>query len=296
MRQAAGAPISKASPWPRTRKCPHSPRLAEKSTKSSACHNFGVRAPNKKHKKSRVGSEPWLRPAEFLGFRPRGELKRRPLAYLTGRQPVTPVDGARSGARARISSLPLPGSFGHHRTGTMTGPGGAFPGLGLAGAGNARGRTRGLSAPVGSNLTGSNVPPRPRKPGLELRPRAERPNGKSRGGTPTGERVPLARAASQARRFLNTVCRRSAFLFLFSFIASSCAALIVMAPGPSTAGVHLTKIGFAASFLAFCLRMSLSENQVAAFRDQARAWRAKLGREKPRRENGNALSNRPQTD
>ena len=51
-------------------------------------------------------------------------------------------------------------------------------------------RTRGPSLPGWSELTGSNVLPRPRKPGLELRPRAESPDGKSRGGTPIGERAP----------------------------------------------------------------------------------------------------------
>ena len=47
---------------------------------------------------------------------------------------------------------PRPGGFGHHVAGTTTGPGGAFPGLGQAGAGNARGTTRGLSPPVGRSL------------------------------------------------------------------------------------------------------------------------------------------------
>jgi hypothetical protein len=55
------------------------------------------------------------------------------------------------GARAR-SRKPLPGSFGHHLAGTTTGPGGAFPGLGLTGAGNTRGRAQGLRAPVGAAL------------------------------------------------------------------------------------------------------------------------------------------------
>ena len=142
-------PYFQSRPWPRTRKYPHSPRLSGKKYESSACHNFGVRAPNKKHKKCLVGSEPWLRPAEFLGFGPRGELKRRPLAYLTGRQPVTPVDGARSGSRGRRLVTAAPGrlraSSGRHydRSGRC------IPGLGQAGAGNARGRARGLSAPVG---------------------------------------------------------------------------------------------------------------------------------------------------
>jgi hypothetical protein len=55
----------------------------------------------------------------------------------------------------------LPGSFGHHLTGTMTGPGGAFPGLGQAGAGNARLGTQGLCLPVEVGLqdrTSRHVP------------------------------------------------------------------------------------------------------------------------------------------
>ncbi len=105
------------------------------------------------------------------------------------------------GARAR-SRKPHPGSFGHHRTGTTTGLGGAFPGLGLAGAGNARLGTRGLFLPVEEALQDRTSRLVPRKPGLKLRPRAERPNGKNRGGTPTGERVPQdARRARMARRF-----------------------------------------------------------------------------------------------
>jgi hypothetical protein len=56
-----------------------------------------------------------------------------------------------SGARGRICN-PLPGGFGHHLTGITTGPGGAFPGLGQAGAGNARLETQGLRPPVGAGL------------------------------------------------------------------------------------------------------------------------------------------------
>ena len=48
----------------------------------------------------------------------------------------------------------------------MTGLGGAFPGLGQAGAGIARGTARGLCSPVGASSTGPSVLPSPRKPGL----------------------------------------------------------------------------------------------------------------------------------
>ena len=72
----------------------------------------------------------------------------------------------------RADSSPHPGSFGHHRTGTTTGLGGAFPGLGL-GAGNARGE-REVSVPGWRGLTGSDVPPRPicgRPPACKVRRR-----------------------------------------------------------------------------------------------------------------------------
>ena len=94
------------------------------------------------------------------------------------------------GARARTDTLRTRAASGIMLTSTTTGPGGAFPGLGQAGAGNARVRARGPSLPGWGERTGSNVLPRPRKPGLELRPRAESPDGKSRGGTPIGERAP----------------------------------------------------------------------------------------------------------
>jgi hypothetical protein len=120
------------------------------------------------------------------------------------------------GARARFRK-PLPGSFGHHLTGTTTGPGGAFPGLGLAGAGNARLGTRGLFLPVEEGIQDRTSRLVPRKPGLKLRPRAERPNGKSRGGTPTGERVPLdARSCALARH--HERLRLSAFRLPFLFV------------------------------------------------------------------------------
>ena len=127
---------------------------------------------------------------------------------------VLPKSGA-SAVPARGRYSPLPGSFGHHLTGTTTGPGGAFPGLGLAGAGNARLGARGLRPPVGAALQDRTSRLVPRKPGLKLRPRAERPNGKSRGGTPTGERVPLD--ARRARWRGGWTMRLSAFRLSFFF-------------------------------------------------------------------------------
>ena len=65
------------------------------------------------------------------------------------------------GARARNDTLRTRAASGIMLTGTTTGPGGAFPGLGQAGAGNARVRTRGLCSPVGASLqdrTSCHVP------------------------------------------------------------------------------------------------------------------------------------------
>jgi hypothetical protein len=91
--------------------------LAEKST-NQARVTISASGHQTKRKKCLVGSKRWLRPAEFLGFRPRGELKRRPLAHLTGRQPVTPVDGASCGSRGRRLVTAAPGrlraSSGRH--------------------------------------------------------------------------------------------------------------------------------------------------------------------------------------
>jgi hypothetical protein len=104
------------------------------------------------------------------------------------------------GAHGR-SRKPLPGSFGHHLAGTTTGPGGAFPGLGLMGAGNACEKVHDRFgkpvstfpdhapknarsfAPGWAKLTGSNVPFRPRKPGLSC---ARGPEGP--GSEPCAER------------------------------------------------------------------------------------------------------------
>ncbi len=130
---------------------------------------------------------------------------------------VLPKSGA-SAVPAGGRYGPHPGSFGHHLTGTMTGPGGAFSGLGLAGAGNARLEAGGLRAPVGAALQDRTSRLVPRKPGLKLRPRAERPNGKSRGGTPTGERVPLD--ARRARWRGGWTMRLSAFRLSSFFLRS----------------------------------------------------------------------------
>ena len=87
-------------------------------------------------KKYRAGSKRWPRPATNHGFPPRDELKKRPLVHLTGRQPVTPVDGARAVPAGWGSSLRLPGGFGHQPAGTMTGARGARCKRNGAGGGN----------------------------------------------------------------------------------------------------------------------------------------------------------------
>ena len=82
-----------------------------------------------------------------------------------------------SGARGRNDTRRSRAASGIMRTGTTAGLGGAFPGLGQAGAGNAR---------LANAFAAASQ---------EAWPGAERngrePASKSRGGTPTGERVPL---------------------------------------------------------------------------------------------------------
>jgi hypothetical protein len=46
-----------------------------KSANRGACHTFGVRASNKQRKKIRVRSKRWLWRVEFVGHKPRDELK-----------------------------------------------------------------------------------------------------------------------------------------------------------------------------------------------------------------------------
>ena len=77
------------------------------------------------------------------------------------------------------------------RAGITAGAGGAFPGLGQAGAGNARLEARGLRLRLGRAFAGSCALAASQEawPGAERKGRE--PPGKSRGGTPTGERVPL---------------------------------------------------------------------------------------------------------
>ena len=146
------------------------------------------------------------------------------------------------GARARNDTLRSRAASGITLTGTTTGPGGAFPGLGQAGAGNARARARGPSLPGWSDRTGSNVLPRPRKPGLELRPRAESPDGKSRSGTPIGERTRRCAPHREMRRLDDT--RLSAFRFLFSLVV-----IALRRVGRAKQNPPLSMVGYAAELV-----------------------------------------------
>ena len=58
------------------------------------------------------------------------------------------------GARGRKDTVRSRAASGIMLAGTTTGPGGAFPGLGQAGAGNARVAAQGLRPPVGASFTG----------------------------------------------------------------------------------------------------------------------------------------------
>jgi hypothetical protein len=120
------------------------------------------------------------------------------------------------GARGR-SRNPHPGGFGHHLAGTTTGPGGAFPGLGLMGAGNARGRARGLCAPVGAAIQDRTSCFVPGNLAWSWCLRAARPKGVSRCAERRQASALFMRAcrADEARWLLNSVCRRSAFPFFF---------------------------------------------------------------------------------
>ena len=118
------------------------------------------------------------------------------------------------GARGRNDTVRSRAASGIMLSGTTAGPGGAFPGLGQAGAGNARLAAQSLSPPGWGELTRRALLPRPRKPGLELSERGESPYGESRGGTPSGERATITRAPHPLMRNIETyACRRSASLF-----------------------------------------------------------------------------------
>src|SRR5580692_3586829 len=126
------------------------------------------------------------------------------LARVQGRHAVTPRSGARVGSRGRRLVTAALGRPGHQPAGTMTG-------------------ARGASLDVPHRLAG--VPPRePRvsrslaqvEPWDEILPQAE-----GRGGTPIGERALQSARRAQVRWIRTRVDRRSAFLFLLSYIRGS---------------------------------------------------------------------------
>ena len=107
---------------------------------------------------------------------------------------------------ARNDTLRTRAASGIMLTGTTTGPGGAFPGLGQAGAGNARVRTQGLRSPVGATVQDRTSC---RVPGSLAWSCAQGPKAltvRAVSGTPIGERVPARGARRTVRRggWLNT--------------------------------------------------------------------------------------------
>ena len=86
--------------------------------------------------------------------------------------------------------------------GTTAGAGGAFPGLGQAGAGNARLEAQRLRSPVGAGLPDNALLPRPRKPGLELSERGESPL----------VRAAVERRQASASRWMRRRARKHGFM------------------------------------------------------------------------------------
>ena len=127
------------------------------------------------------------------------------------------------GARVRTDTIRSRAVPGIMLAGTTTGPGGAFPGLGQAGAGNARGTARGLRPPVGAPVQGRTSCHVPGNLAWSCAERAraatvsaavERRQASAPPPYPpphAGEgKETRARAASKVRRLGNSVCRRSA--------------------------------------------------------------------------------------
>ena len=92
------------------------------------------------------------------------------------------------GARARKDTVRSRAASGIMLSGTTAGAGGAFPGLGQVGAGNAR--------LANAMATASQEA----WPGAERKGRE--PPGESRGGTPSGERATITRAPHPLMRII----------------------------------------------------------------------------------------------
>ena len=131
-------------------------------------------------------------------------------------RPRVLLKGSECGARARNDTLRSRAASGIMLTGTTTGPGGAFPGLGQAGAGNARVRSARSPPPGWGGLTGSSAPAASQEawPGVAPKgptPRRQEPRWNAdRRARPAG-RAPHARWPEVG------YTRLSAFRFLFSF-------------------------------------------------------------------------------
>jgi hypothetical protein len=91
----------------------------------AACHTFRTRSSNKARKKTLTRSERWLRPAEFVGLAPRGELKKLiPLSCKDAGRSLRLAERVAVPA-GRGSSPLLPGGSDIMPAGTMTGVRGA---------------------------------------------------------------------------------------------------------------------------------------------------------------------------
>ncbi len=144
--------------------------------------------------------------ATSLDIRPHFSYKQHRISLSEGRLRPRVLPKAERVRCPRAEGYgPLPGSFGHHALRHYGRCGRCIPGLGQAGAGNARLAARSLSPPGWGELEKTMRSCRvPRKPGLELRPRGESPDGESRGGTPTGERATITRAPHPLMRNIET--------------------------------------------------------------------------------------------
>ncbi len=123
------------------------------------------------------------------------------------------------GARARNDTLRSRAASGIMLTGTTTGPGGAFPGLGQAGAGNARVRSARSPPPGWGGLTGSSAPATSQEAWPGVAPKGRTPRRQEPRWNADRRARPAGRAPRpMARRMDTCVCRRSAS---FSFVIAS---------------------------------------------------------------------------
>ena len=122
------------------------------------------------------------------------------------------------GARGR-SCKPLPGGFRHHASRHYDRGGRCIPGLGQAGAGNARCTAQDLRSPVGAGFPDRALLPRPRKPGLKLSLWDDKSLWREPWWNADRRAHPAGCAAvPAARQVPDCVCRRSAS-FLLGFLA-----------------------------------------------------------------------------